>query len=966
MSDSRDQNGSDEGLHHEWLRPRAGRDGAAESGPRAGGGLRHRAHGLRERAVVPPALDTVRARSARAAEVGPRPAPLAPRPPAGPKQGPAAPAVTARRAAPRPGAPVKVAPRPAPGAPIKVVVSRPAFTTARMIHPLSRGQSLSLAAAGRRLREFRFPELHMPELHRPELHRPHWRLSRRQTMVLSVVLAGVVALAGGFLLLVPSTPVVSPGTGSINYVEFKPAAHPPTGTFNFGPYFVAHSGELLMAGSDGSSSTIWSSSDGSNWTRLSDDGAFDAAHRRFVVLGFADDGSGGLVVVGDSFKQGSPVAATAWHSSDGRKWIESSVDFPANAEMIGLAGRPGTLVAGGNGVAWLSQDGTSWTMIAVPGAASYVPRAVRAWAGGFVIVSVWSGSGERKSAAWVSTDGRAWFQAAAPMTLFDVQDAVAYGGGLVAVGSQTRSAAELATPTPKPTPTPVVSGKPKITPKPTPKPTPTPTSAPSGSGVPGASPTPAPTPTPQTFEVAGTWSSPDGIYWFRGAMPGGPRNQSLEAVSQAFDSLVAVGSEPGTIPGQDTVSANPLTLWISDDGANWKPLETKVSALGRSRLIQFGSYVVLAGVSPGGSLSVMLGSVALGAPLPPVGATSTPAFSLALKAGSVPMVDGLKATDTLGPVVGSSDRFYAFINQAGGTSVWTSGDGARWTQQAKPTDLVPSGSKGTPYVLDATSDDKGGIVAVGKVTTASGDVAAVWRLSAGKWVPAAISGTGPSSLGLVVTHDGSFVAAATKDSTSGPTLMASEDGQTWVAAIIPGAAGYSLAVSAYANGFVALGSTTPQGDSATPAPVALWTSEDGLIWTIHSNWRLPPNTGMIRGVGESLIATNTGITGKWSWWWSADGNAWTDARLTTVPGGCVGSVKDGLMAVSPPAAGATDQTWSVSVTTDGRAWQNPTVANLTFGQPTPCRVASVGRRVVVVGWQKAGVLVDFYGQESGL
>jgi len=36
--------------------------------------------------------------------------------------------------------------------------------------------------------------------------------------------------------------------------------------------------------------------------------------------------------------------------------------------MIGLASRPGALVARGNGVAWFSQDGTTWTMEALPSA----------------------------------------------------------------------------------------------------------------------------------------------------------------------------------------------------------------------------------------------------------------------------------------------------------------------------------------------------------------------------------------------------------------------------------------------------------------------------------------------------------------------------------------------------------------------------------------------------------------------
>jgi len=50
--------------------------------------------------------------------------------------------------------------------------------------------------------------------------------------------------------------------------------------------------------------------------------------QRFVVLGFADDGNGGLIAVGDGFTAGSKVAATAWRSRDGRTWSSATVDFP--------------------------------------------------------------------------------------------------------------------------------------------------------------------------------------------------------------------------------------------------------------------------------------------------------------------------------------------------------------------------------------------------------------------------------------------------------------------------------------------------------------------------------------------------------------------------------------------------------------------------------------------------------------
>jgi len=82
-----------------------------------------------------------------------------------------------------------------------------------------------------------------------------------------------------------------------------------------------------MMGSDGNTSTVWSSSDGSTWTSISAAGSFAAATQRFVVLGFSDDGNGGLVAVGDAFVSGSKVAASAWHSRDGRTWTPATLDF---------------------------------------------------------------------------------------------------------------------------------------------------------------------------------------------------------------------------------------------------------------------------------------------------------------------------------------------------------------------------------------------------------------------------------------------------------------------------------------------------------------------------------------------------------------------------------------------------------------------------------------------------------------
>ena len=116
------------------------------------------------------------------------------------------------------------------------------------------------------------------------------------------------------------------------------------------------------------------------------------------------------------------------------------------------------------------------------------------------------------------------------------------------------------------------------------------------------------------------------------------------------------------------------------------------------------------------------------------------------------------------------------------------------------------------------------------------------------------------------------------------------------------------------------------------------------------------------GAGDGLVITSTGITGKDSWWWSADGKAWQEAHLTTVPGGCMASLDAGLVKVAPPAVGSEDPTWRVWVSEDGKAWQNSRIDNVTFGATTICRVTSVGKKIVIVGWQSAGVLQVYFSK----
>jgi hypothetical protein len=819
-------------------------------------------------------------------------------------------------------------------------------------------------------------------------------MSIRQTFSLALGLLTVIAVVAGLVLFIPNRPVAPPVTGSIRGVDLKTASKSPTGTFYYGPYFVDQGSRLLMMGSDGNTSTVWASTDGSTWQQISDPGSFGAPDQRFVVLGFADDGRGGLSAVGSGFAAGAKVVATAWHSKDGQVWSPATVDFPTNTQMFGLASRAGAVVSAGNGVAWYSADGTSWAIQALPNATGYVPRAVRAWAEGFAILAVSGGSEERHTKAWVSADGKTWTEAAAPMAGFEVHDVVAYGNGLVAVGAQILTPAELATPTPtpspSPTPAPTASGKPKVTPKPTA--TPKTTAAPSSTASTAAGPTASPTP-PPVVEVAISWVSPDGIQWFRGTTPAG-RTSSMESVTQVFDSLVAVGAAPLERTG-GTAAPAVLPLWTSDDGVTWKPIETGLSAYTRARLTPFGQRLVLAGVDSAGSLAVLAGDATLGSPLPLVAVTPTPAFSLLLKQATTPLLSGLSADDTLGPMVATGSQFLVFVDRAAGTSVWSSPDGSAWTQQADPRAFTGTRASGTstplatpaaspskaskstpkatgpsggtpapgasvPTVVAAVSDGKGGVVAVGTVVAADQTAAAAsWVLNGSTWSAGTVNlpGNAPSSLGSVAVYNGSYVAAA--NSPEGARILFSADGLSWKQAYIVGASAFMFTVSTWSGGFIASG-VDPSGSS----PADVWTSPDGMNWTRQTGWRLPTNTANVLGARNALLATTKGVTTSVSWWWSPDGTSWQDVKLATT-GGCWNAVDAGFIAISGPPAG-TDSGWRVWASKDARSWQQPGGVSPSFVAGTTCQMASTGGHVVVAGWTKDGVLQVYFGDLTGL
>lgn len=162
----------------------------------------------------------------------------------------------------------------------------------------------------------------------------------------------------------------------------------------------------------------WTSSDGLEWTRVSDqpsmrDGAFNSVAR--LGTGFVAVGSVGLT-------------AAAWTSSDGTTWVRSadapvlhpvvSADGEALTNMTSTAAAGGVVVAVGYEFpiagssppsvrAWWSDNGVTWTEAAGDRFVEGQTFSVAATPRGFLAVGP-SGASSCLAGVWASPDGRAW------------------------------------------------------------------------------------------------------------------------------------------------------------------------------------------------------------------------------------------------------------------------------------------------------------------------------------------------------------------------------------------------------------------------------------------------------------------------------------------------------------------------------------------------------------------------------
>jgi hypothetical protein len=125
---------------------------------------------------------------------------------------------------------------------------------------------------------------------------------------------------------------------------------------------------LIAVGSDGPNAVVWTSVDGTEWTRLPHDEAVFGGEQLIWALTVAESG---IVGVGyNNSSEGEGEHAVIWTSRDGSRWSRTPLE-EASALLRGVAATGRGLVAVGSelvaghtdAVVWTSPDGARWTQV---------------------------------------------------------------------------------------------------------------------------------------------------------------------------------------------------------------------------------------------------------------------------------------------------------------------------------------------------------------------------------------------------------------------------------------------------------------------------------------------------------------------------------------------------------------------------------------------------------------------------
>jgi hypothetical protein len=199
--------------------------------------------------------------------------------------------------------------------------------------------------------------------------------------------------------------------------------------------------------------TVWTSVDGTDWSRVPHDKTVFGGGRMNSVTA----GGPGLVAVGAAVLEGEdwPSVAAVWTSVDGVTWSRVSHDEEVfgGAYMTSVtAGGPGLVAVGsdgdfyepwGNAVVWTSPDGVTWSRVphddAIFGEGWTAMHSVTVGGPGLVAVGTTDAEEDDPVAmVWTSVDGTKWSRVPHDEAVFggaSMNSVTAGGPGLVAVGA---------------------------------------------------------------------------------------------------------------------------------------------------------------------------------------------------------------------------------------------------------------------------------------------------------------------------------------------------------------------------------------------------------------------------------------------------------------------------------------------------------------------------------------------------
>ena len=398
---------------------------------------------------------------------------------------------------------------------------------------------------------------------------------------------------------------------------------------------------------------------------------------------------------------------------------------------------------------------------------------------------------------------------------------------------------------PAPTPTPASSVSPTLEPSPTTSPAATPTatpSAPAASLVPPPVALPAFT-TPPSPQAGAAWA---GVSWRK--LNGADSLATIGSIVRWRGGFVAVGAVVAT---GDT-SRTPL--WVSIDGADWRPLDPEV--VGRA--------------------AIVIG----------VGETQTGIVALTLQGGTN-QCDGNNTTVTC-------------WMPAGPLLAWTSSDGLTWTSHPGPPDMAPPAvdCEGCGVDVPSLSAGRPGLLVVQRGATRKGIPRAslsrdgiTWQALPTTAFPARFefSDFAPFRSGfMAVGNSGGDQPRA--------TALTSADGRNWVAHNLPVSASdrenatEAFEIVAGPDGVIVRG-----GVALAPGAEIWWTSTTGRTWLRFLGY--PPlgaakgsssceagcagyPNGTLAADGARILAYRGGRNAVA--WTSSDGRSWQTFTISRV------------------------------------------------------------------------------------